>query len=387
MVWLGGFLHRNLHLEQMKVGIQNKKGWLILVLNDGNRRTMATGIRADIAGAKSLAQKIATRIELDFLHRDEGYYDPTLLKYKPHLLGKSATEISAPELFERYTKHQAKAKGLAQSGINSRYIALRKMLEKVLDVPANTIGKREAERFADVCADTIQSDTAKARIWLLVSCWDWAKGKYHVEEENPFRGLSDRFRSQPKKPKRPFSVAEVRAILDGFRADRYYTHYADYAAFLLGVGTRPGEAAGLAWENVASDFTSIYICQSFSRGVVGDTKTKESRTVNLSPSIVAMLERRMNDKQPKPSDLVFFTPKGLPIDDRNFRRRAWTKVLKAAGVEYRCPYTSRGTVASHALASHQNHVSVAKALGNSPKVLYDHYVDIIENRPVFVDFN
>jgi hypothetical protein len=36
----------------MKVGIQNKQGWLILALNDGKRQTMATGIRADIAGAR-----------------------------------------------------------------------------------------------------------------------------------------------------------------------------------------------------------------------------------------------------------------------------------------------------------------------------------------------
>jgi integrase len=373
--------------EQMKVGIQDKKGWLILAWNDGNRRTMATGIRADITGAKALAQKIATKIELDFLQRDEGHYDETLLKYKPHILGKSATEISAPELFDRFTKHQAKAKGLAQSGINSRYIALRKMLEKVLDVPANTIGTREAERFADICATTLQSDTAKARIWLLASCWDWAKGKHHVKEENPFRGLSTRFRSQQKKKKKPFSLVEVRGILDGFRSSRYYAHYADYAAFLLGVGSRPGEAAGLLWENVSTDFTKVDFCQSFSRGVVGDIKTKKLRTVNLSPSIVAMLKRRMEAQQPNPSDLVFFTPTGLPIDDRNFRRRAWTKVLKAAGVEYRCPYTSRGTVASHALASHQDHVSVAKALGNSPKVLYDHYVDTIDDRTVFVDFD
>jgi hypothetical protein len=85
--------------EQMKVGIQDKKGWLILVWNDGKRRTMATGIRADITGAKALAQKIATRIELDFLQRDEGRYDETLLRYKPRILGTSATEISAPELF------------------------------------------------------------------------------------------------------------------------------------------------------------------------------------------------------------------------------------------------------------------------------------------------
>ena len=371
----------------MKVGIQKKKGWLILAWNDGKRRTMATGIRADIAGAKALAQQIATRIELDFLQRDEGRYDRTLLKYKPRILGKSATEISAPELFDRFTKHQAKTKGLKQSGIASRYTALRKMLEKVLDFPANEIGKREAERFADACADTLQSDTSKARISLLVSCWDWAKGKYHVKEENPFSGLSARFRSQQKKKAKPFSLVEVRGILDSFRSSLYYAHYADYAAFLLGVGPRPGEAAGLLWEDVATDFTKVYFYQAFSRGVVDDIKTKKCRTVNLSPSIVAMLKRRMEAQQPNPSDLVFFTPTGLPIDDRNFRRRAWTKVLEAAGVKYRSPYKSRKTAASHALASGQDPISVANALGNSPKVLYDHYADIIENRPVFVDFD
>jgi integrase len=228
----------------MKVGTYNKEGYWILVWNDGDRRTMATGIRADINGAKALAQKIATRIELDFLQRDEGYYDRTLLKYKPRVLGKSATEISAPELFDRFTKHQAKTNNLAQSGINSRYVALRKMLDKALNVPANTIGKKEAERFADICTKVLQPSTSKARIWLLVSCWDWAKGKYHVAEENPFRGLDTRFKSQQKKPPQPFSALEVRAILDGFRSSKYYSPYADFVAFLFGVGCRIGEAIG-----------------------------------------------------------------------------------------------------------------------------------------------
>lgn len=275
----------------MKVTIEEHRGLLRLRFDDGKRRCICLGI-SDSTTGRSLALKIKNDIEEDFqlyLKRGEGYYDRTLLKYKLRTLGKSATEISAPELFDRYTKHQAKAKGLAQSGINSRYIALRKMLEKVLDVPANAVGKREAERFTDVGANTLQADTSKARIGLLASCWDWAKGKYHVTEENPFRGLSDRFRSQPKKPKRPFSVAEVRGILDGFRSSRYYAHYADYAAFLLGVGSRPGEAAGLLWENVATDFTKVYICQSFSRGVVGDVKTKKLRTVNLSPSMFSWI--------------------------------------------------------------------------------------------------
>jgi integrase len=370
----------------MKVGIQNKKGWLILAWNDGNRRTMATGIRADIAGARALAQKIATRIELDFLQQDDGRYDETLLKYKPHLLGKSATEISVPELFDRFTKYQAKAKGLSQSSIVSRYTALRKMLEKVLNVPANTIGKKEAERFADVCTETLQHSTSKARIWLLASCWDWANGKYHVAEENPFRGLATRFKLQQKRPPQPFSALEVQAILEGFRSSYYYSPYADFVAFLFGVGCRIGEAVGLRWENVADNFTSVYICESISRGVVSGTKTKQSRTVNLSPSIAAMLKQRKDNCQANPADLVFTTPTGLSINDRNFRRRAWTQVLKAARVPYRKPYTNRSTAISHALATGQDYISVAKAAGHSPQVLHDNYANIIESRSVFVDF-
>jgi integrase len=247
----------------MKVTIEEHRGLLRLRLNDGKRRCVGLGV-ADSTVGRALALQKKAQIELDW---QIGQYDRTLLKYQPRTLGKSATEISVPELFDRYTKYHAKDKNLAQSGINSRYIALRKMLEKVLNLPANAIGKREAERFADVCADTLQPATAKTRIWLLASCWDWAQGKYHVAEENPFHGLSHRFHTQEKNPSRnAFSLVEVRAILDGFRSSRYYSHYADYAAFLMGVGTRPGETSGLIWENVASDFTSIYICQSFSRG-------------------------------------------------------------------------------------------------------------------------
>jgi integrase len=367
----------------MKVTIEEHRGLLRLRLNDGKRRCIGLGVTDSTVG-RSLALQKKAQIELDW---QIGQYDRTLLKYQPRTLGKSATEISAPKLFDRFTKHKAKAKGLAQSGIKSRYIALRKMLEKVLDVPANEIGKREAERFADICATTLQSDTAKARIWLLASCWDWAKGKYHVAEDNPFHGLTTRFKSQQKKSPQPFSVLEVRAILDGFRSSQYYSHYADYAAFLLGVGCRPGEGRGLVWANVASDFTSVYICHSSSEGVLGDTKTKKSRTVNLSPSIVAMLARRNEAQQPQASDLVFFTPTGLPLNERDFRRRAWTNVLKAAGVKYRSPYKCRSTAASHSIASGVDYVSVAKALGNSPKVLHDHYLDVIESRSIFVDFD
>jgi integrase len=87
-----------------------------------------------------------------------------------------------------------------------------------------------------------------------------------VAEENPFRGLANRFKSQERKAPQPFSALEVRAILDGFRSSVYYKSYTDFVAFLFGVGCRIGEAVGIRWENVAADFSSVYICESISRG-------------------------------------------------------------------------------------------------------------------------
>lgn len=143
----------------------------------------------------------------------------------------------------------------------------------------------------------------------------------------------------------------------------------------------------MTWENVSLDFSTVRICQSITRGVVGDTKTKRSRTVNLSPSIGLMLEKRKKLLQPQPSDLVFTTPTGLPINDRNFRRRAWTQVLKSVGIPYRKPYTTRSTAASHALAAGEDYISVAKALRHSPQVLHERYANVINKRSVFVDFD
>lgn len=363
----------------MKVGIQNKEGRLILVWNDGKRRTMAIGL-PDTPPARALAEKTKAEIEWDWHIKQ---YDPTLLKYKPRTVGKNASEISAPDLFAKFTQYQTKDKKLAESSIETRYQPLKRMLEKHLNIPANDVGRRQVERLADICDETLTAATAKARFGLLASCWDWAKGRYHVSEENPFRGFNRRFQSTESSPKpKPFTADEISKILTEFRVNAYYSHYHDYVLFLFGVGCRPGEAAGLRWRYVADDCESVRICRSITRGREGSTKTKRERVVNLSPAIVAMLKARKASRHPQPNDLVFTTPTGLSINDHNFRRRAWTEVLKAAGVAYRKPYTCRSTAASHSLASGENYIAVAKALGHSPKVLHDNYAGVIESRSV-----
>jgi integrase len=65
-----------------------------------------------------LAKQKAAQIELDL---SAGYFDATLLKYKPRILGKTATEISAVELFERFAEHKFRGQGVCARSIETRY--------------------------------------------------------------------------------------------------------------------------------------------------------------------------------------------------------------------------------------------------------------------------
>jgi integrase len=386
---IGGFLAPiPAPILSMKVFIENHRGLLRLRWSDGTgpkRRRLHLGIPDSPIGRK-FAEGKKVEIEMDWL---TGHYDRTLLKYRPQTLGKNHTDISAAELFDRFTKHQARAKSLAQSSIKSRYEPVRNMLDKHLNVPAANVDRRKAEAFANVCLEALTAATAKARIGLLKSCWDWArkKGICHVVAENPWEDLTDRFRAKPVQKPAPFTREEVIRILTGFRENLYYSHYGDYVAFLFGVGCRPGEAAGLKWKAISEDFSSVWIGESYSRGVQGSTKTKKDRTVRLSPSIMAMLKARKERFQPEPDDRVFTSREGLPICDRNFRRRAWRSVLTELGISYRKPYVTRHTQLSHQLAAGRTPIEVAEAAGNSPEMLYQHYASAIQQHSISVEFD
>jgi hypothetical protein len=60
----------------------------------GKRRTLALGVDDSTTG-RAFASTIKDRIENDAKH---GYYDSTLLKYRPQTIGKNASEITTVEL-------------------------------------------------------------------------------------------------------------------------------------------------------------------------------------------------------------------------------------------------------------------------------------------------
>jgi integrase len=222
----------------MKVTIENHKGRLRLRwLYQGKRCTMAVGVD-DNATGRAQAKRKASEIELDIA---AGYFDPTLLKYKPQLLGKTATEISAPELFNRYVDAIAREKNLASSSLR-RYQGIRSHIEERLNIPSVSVCDRVAGDFASYLKEHVCARTAREYLWMLSSCWGWARGKYRVTEANPWTAQIARVKPQPKQKVKPFTIAEIRVILSAFECDRYYHHYFCFVAFLFGTGCRLGEA-------------------------------------------------------------------------------------------------------------------------------------------------
>jgi integrase len=370
-------------LNLMKIQIENHEGRLRLRWHDGDKRhTLALGVK-DTPVGRSLAQIKKAEIELDW---QTGHYDRTLLKYRPRTIGKTATEILAPELFRLFGEHQAKYKGVSRSSIESRYKPIVRMLEKYLNQPAHTIGKRQVDNFVAICQETISGRTAKERCWLIQSCWDWAKDKYHLAPDNPWVDAAVRFQILPRQQVKLFTIAELQAIRAAIAKQPQYRYYSDFISFLTNTGVRFGEAAGLRWKHLGADYTTAWIGESISRGHHSlKTKTGKARTIQISPTLQAALVMRYQKLQPKPDDLVFPAPKGGAIDDNRFRARCWKTILEICNIEYRKPYALRHSAISHALVNGANPIALAEQTGHDKRVLLDTYAHAIAKEYLFVE--
>jgi integrase len=347
---------------------------------EGQRYSLSLGLK-DSRLNRSNAKETAAQIERDM---QAGYFDRTLLKYRPRRLGANPSLLSAVELFEKYTTAMTKEKALAPGSLH-RYRAIAANLQRFMgDKPANLVTESIAKDMQAIMAETLAGQTVKTYLFLLKSCWDWSAGKYHVAEVNPWLGLTSRVKVQPRQQKHPFTTAEIVAILSCFKHHPQYCHYSDFVRFLVGTACRFGEAAGLRWEHFSPDFATAWIGESISRGNRKDTKTGKARTVMLSDSVRSMLVERLKSCDGK--GLVFPSPKGLPINDHRFRARAWMKVLAECRIEYRSPYNLRHSTISHTLASGVNPISLAEQTGHDKEVLLSVYAHVIETRSLFVDF-
>jgi integrase len=362
------------------VRVENDDGRLRLrFTHNGKRYTIAVGL-PDSKINRLVAQQKAAQIELDIA---SGNFDITLSKYRPpKTTSLKQKEVTVVQLFEQFTSTQSKAKEL-HTGSLCRYTATLKHLERYFSSkPAGLIDQTDVEGFAQYLRAKVSTRTAKDYLILVQACWKWAEQSL---SHNPWSSIVSKVKPAPKQKVKPFTVAEVKAILEAFRNNRYYRHYTDFVTFLFGTGCRFGEAVALKWKHIDDDCSRVWIGESVSRGNRKTTKTGKDRTITLTTKIAQMLKERRPDRW-DPESLVFPAPTGKTINDHTFRRRAWKKILASLKIEYRKPYATRHTAISHALANGANPLAVAEATGHDPQILFRHYASVIQRSAVMVEF-
>ncbi|MEM1253286.1 MAG: tyrosine-type recombinase/integrase [Cyanobacteria bacterium P01_H01_bin.21] len=346
------------HARKGEVKINVDKGWLRLRWScQGKRHVMAVGL-LDTPANRAIAAAKATVIEADIL---SGQFDKSLVKYRY----ESTDTLTVLELYQKFVAW--KRRQVIKRSID-KYLGLRSQLESFF-------GSRQADRvtedhaldFRDWLLKRLSPLTARQRIGMIRSCWSWAIGK-KLLTDNPWKNV--RVKAPPRQPPKPFTHDEYQRILAEFKAN--HAHYFDFVRFLMGVGCRTGEAAGLRWGHLSEGCDRIWIGESWGRGERKPTKTNRSRAFKLSPDLVAMFQARRSAAA-RDDDLVFTSSKGQPIDDHNFRRRHWTPALAAAKVPYRKPYNTRHSFISQAIDQGWSISEIASITGNSEETILRHY--------------
>lgn len=199
--------------------------------------------------------------------------------------------------------------------------------------------------------------------------------------------------SRPKysrKDIRPFSLDQIRAIIDASTGDRLHALFV--VAFSLGL--RQGELYALEWGDIDWHRGTMRIERQAvsNRGKIElkPPKTKAGRrTLELADFVVAALRSRQAAAMAEglaACPLVFPAPKGGHINRSSFAVRSWKPILKACGIDERGMHHTRHSFATHALlAGCPLHV-VSAILGHAtPSItlnIYSHLIDTAQTETV-----
>lgn len=146
------------------------------------------------------------------------------------------------------------------------------------------------------------------------------------------------------RPGKSLTVVEAKSLLDAARGTPLEAMW----VVMLYLGLRPGEAAGLAWDDIDSDRGTIHVWRARKVGTkgaafVGDTKTTGSiRTLDAPQPVLEALARHrtrqiehqlaVGPSWSNPEQLVFTSPLGRPCDPKAVRNE-FERVVTAANLE------------------------------------------------------
>jgi len=169
----------------------------------------------------------------------------------------------------------------------------------------------------------------------------------------------------------PYDSDEREAILEAFKSKR--AHCYPFVYFQFWTGARPSETTALRWQDVDLRYGRVRIERSRVQGHEAGTKTKRSkREIHLHANLADVL-RSHKPLHVKPSDYVFTTPAGTPIDEQNFLNREWLPTLRAKEIRPRPFYNTRHSYTSFLVSIGARSGFISAQTGDSIKTLEEHY--------------
>lgn len=357
------------------VGVENDKGRLRLRLPRhlfGGKQVYLALLLADTKTNRKIAGAKAGAIEADIVFER---FDFTLEKYKaPAMRRSTLTLTTLLELWDKYT--EIKVPYLSPTSERD----FRKVRNHILDLPFES--PAQAKSIVKYCRDNLTADTTRRLLTQFSACCDWA-----VTEEllpnNPFLGLKKYIRSPIAHSIKPFSKEEMDLIIESFESAEEHRHYSPLVKFFFLTGCRTSEAVGLKWSHISPDFTFIDFSEAVVEGHRKPTKTRKSRRFPVNESLRSVLVNKIRTDR-KMDAPVFTDSQGGLVRPNNFLRRHWQPIVKSLDIAYKPQYNTRHTFITLCLESGIPVTQVAAWVGNSPRVIWEHYAGFIpSNVPEF----
>jgi integrase len=357
--------------------IRNSNGSLQIIFNprDGSkkRKCLSLGL-PESKQNRIFAELTVKRIQNDIL---AGHFNGELSKYKPQASGNVkevvlVESISIRDLWDSYTEY--KRPQLSQTTIAVDYERVSTYIDRF---PTTLFS--EAVVVRDWLLNNTTPGQAKRILKGLSACGKWAV-KSRIITSNSFDGMAADLstgKGDDELDINPFSIEERDLIIQKFWADG--SHYAPLVEFLFRTGCRPSEAIALQKKHFAPGYKTITFEQAITIGenkrlaIKQGLKTQKKRMFPCGEGLKIFLES-IDPQTINPDAFIFKSPKGKFVDFQNFAVREWKPTLTALGVGFRNPYQTRHSYITFCLDSGMNAKDVAKLVGNSPEIIFKHYL-------------
>jgi integrase len=368
----------------MAAKIREKDGnWYVFADHAGQRRAKRVGPGA---AGKKLAERLAKEWNASLvLGNVAAVFAPA-----PAAIAKTSTAPTVAEAFPGWLETRIKGGDLRESsGLAYTSVMKTHVYRAIGDTPVDQVTREAVGAIITAIKTAGRSRSMVGHVLKAVRGLFATLADDKVIPADPtldlrrYIGKAGRRRLQPVTDKDIFSRDESKVLLQAAKA--HAPRLFPLIALALGTGLRSGELLGLTKDDL--DFKPrhgiagrVLVNKSWSRNTrrLTATKTEESRSVPLSPELVAILREWCEGRRAEgwgAEQIVF------PGDDGRRRltwHQVWRTLLKRARLPYRRFHATRHSFASHALRAGVRPELVQRWLGHSSLVLtldtYRHFV-------------